>query len=50
LLARTDLVVANDTGPYHLARAVHTPVVGIFWIGNAVNNGPIATADHRTLL
>jgi ADP-heptose:LPS heptosyltransferase len=39
LLARSDLLVSNDTAPHHLAAAIGTAVVGVFWIGNAVNGG-----------
>jgi ADP-heptose:LPS heptosyltransferase len=47
LLARSRLVVANDTGPLHLARALGTRTVGLYWIGNVINAGPITAARHR---
>ncbi len=47
LLARAALVVANDSGPRHLAEAVGTPTVGIFWCGNLINAGPAYRARHR---
>jgi ADP-heptose:LPS heptosyltransferase len=47
LLSRAALVVANDTGPLHLADALGTPTVGIFWIGNLVNGAPLERARHR---
>jgi ADP-heptose:LPS heptosyltransferase len=47
VLASASLVVANDTGPLHLAYAVGTPTVGIFWIGNLVNGGPPSREQHR---
>ncbi|HEU5422528.1 MAG TPA: glycosyltransferase family 9 protein, partial [Nitrolancea sp.] len=50
LFARCDLVVANDTGPLHLARAVGAATVGLYWCGNVVNAGPMTQARHRTLL
>ncbi len=40
LFERAAVVVANDTGPLHLAMAVGAPVVGIYWCGNAINAGP----------
>jgi ADP-heptose:LPS heptosyltransferase len=49
LLAGADLVVANDTGPLHLAMAVGTPTVGIFWIGNLINAGPFSRVRDRPL-
>ena len=47
LLARAAVVVANDTGPLHLAAAVGTPTVGVFWCGNLINAGPPTRARHR---
>jgi ADP-heptose:LPS heptosyltransferase len=47
LLARASLVVANDTGPLHLAGAVGTPTVGIYWCGNLVNGGPLSVERNR---
>jgi ADP-heptose:LPS heptosyltransferase len=47
LLAMADLVVANDTGPLHLAMAVGTRTVGLFWIGNLINAGPPTRTRHR---
>lgn len=50
LYAACDLVIANDTGPRHLAAAVGTPTVGIYWCGNLINAGPLTRARHRPLL
>jgi len=49
LLAGCALVVANDTGPLHLAAAVGTPTVGVYWIGNLVNCAPAIRARHRPI-
>lgn len=35
------LVVSNDTGPLHLALALGTPAVGIFWHTNLVDGAPL---------
>jgi ADP-heptose:LPS heptosyltransferase len=43
-------VLANDSGPRHLAEAVGTATVGIFWLGNALNAGSLGRAHHRVLL
>lgn len=50
LLASADVVVANDSGPRHLAQAVGAPTVGIFWFGNVVNAAPLARGRHRVHL
>jgi ADP-heptose:LPS heptosyltransferase len=49
LLRRAVLVVSNDSGPLHLAGAVGTPTVGIYWGGNLVNGAPPFRARHRPL-
>ncbi len=46
-LARAAVVVSNDTGPMHVAAAVGTPTVGIYWCGNLVNGGPLTVDRHR---
>ncbi|KAF0846869.1 glycosyltransferase family 9 protein [Nocardia caishijiensis] len=49
LLTRTTVFVGNDSGPRHLAKALCIPTVGIFWIGNLVNAGPLNRANDRVL-
>lgn len=46
ILANAALVVGNDTGPLHLARAVGARTVGIFWAPNAINAGAMDTNRH----
>lgn len=45
VLSRCRLVVANDTGPMHLAVAVGTPVVAIFGPSDPVVYGPYGQSD-----
>lgn len=47
LLSRARLFVGNDSGPLHLAGAVGTATVGIFWCGNMINGGPLTRLRHR---
>jgi ADP-heptose:LPS heptosyltransferase len=47
LLAQSQLVVSNDTGPLHLARAVGAKTVGIYWLPNLLNWGPLTRLRHR---
>lgn len=47
VLERAHVVVANDSGPRHLAAAVGTATVGIYWCGNLINAGPLTRARHR---
>jgi ADP-heptose:LPS heptosyltransferase len=50
LLSRSTVVIANDTGPLHLARAVGTPTVGIYWCGNLINAGTTVRTWHRPMI
>lgn len=47
--ARSAVVVANDTGPLHLAGAVGAPTVGLYWGPNAINSPSPGRARHRAL-
>lgn len=46
-LSQASLVISNDTGPLHLANAVRTPTVGIYWCANLINGGQITRELHR---
>ena len=50
LLSRCEAVVSNDSGPLHLAEAVGTATVGIYWGPNLINAGPTTRARHRPAL
>jgi ADP-heptose:LPS heptosyltransferase len=47
LLRKSSLVISNDTGPLHLARAVGAQTIGIFWAPNVLNWGPLTRNHHR---
>jgi heptosyltransferase I len=40
LLEEADVLVAPDTGPVHMARAVNTPVVGLYAVASPALTGP----------
>jgi ADP-heptose:LPS heptosyltransferase len=50
VLARAELVVSNDSGPLHLADALGTPTVGVYWCGNLINGGPLTRGRHRPVI
>ena len=50
LLARSSVVLGNDSGPRHLAQALGTPTVGLYWAGNLINAGPLGRSLHRAHL
>ena len=50
LLSRSCLVIGNDSGPLHLAKAVGTRSVGIYWCGNLITAEPITRHAHRPVL
>lgn len=47
LIHRARVVVANDSGPRHMAWAIGTPTVGIYWCGNLINAGSAFRTRHR---
>ncbi|WIY82166.1 glycosyltransferase family 9 protein [Propionimicrobium sp. PCR01-08-3] len=47
LLEAADVMVGNDSGPRHLAQAVGTATVGIYWVGNVINAAPLGRCRHR---
>lgn len=49
-MERSALVVSNDTGPLHLALAIGTPCVGIYWLTNLVESAPLAQRMHRSAM
>jgi ADP-heptose:LPS heptosyltransferase len=49
VLRRCAVLVANDSAPLHLARAVGASTVGLYWCGNAINAGPLGRTRHRPL-
>jgi len=50
LLERARLLVSNDTGTAHLARAIDLPSVTICWIGNLASYGPMSCERHAVAL
>ena len=50
LLERASLVVSNDTGPLHLALAIGTPGVGIYWLTNVLESAPLRQDHHRAAM
>ncbi|WP_091504851.1 MULTISPECIES: glycosyltransferase family 9 protein [Amycolatopsis] len=50
VLASCSVFVGNDSGPRHLARAVGAPAVGIYWMGNVINAGPLGRRRDRVLI
>ena len=50
LLSHASLMIAADTGPLHLGRAVNVPTIGFYWAPNLINWGPLTRAIHRPLI
>ncbi len=50
LLSLATFVVSNDTGPLHLAYALGTPTIGLFWCGNMITSAPLARSLHRQVI
>lgn len=47
VLSSASVVVGNDSGPRHLAQALGSPTVGIYWVGNVINAGALGRGLHR---
>ncbi|HET8642244.1 MAG TPA: glycosyltransferase family 9 protein [Pseudonocardiaceae bacterium] len=47
VLAGCRVLLANDSGPRHLAEAVGSPTVSVYWVGNVINAGPLGRSRHR---
>lgn len=50
LLAKAAVMISNDTGPLHLAVAVGTPTIGLFWAPNMVTSMPMTLENNRPLI
>jgi ADP-heptose:LPS heptosyltransferase len=50
LFAVASAMLGNDSGPRHLAQAVGTPTIGVYWVGNLINAGPLGRGQHRVQL
>jgi ADP-heptose:LPS heptosyltransferase len=50
ILSAATVMVGNDSGPRHLAQAVGTPTVGIYWVGNVISAGAMGRMMHRVHL
>jgi len=50
LLSHASLMIAADTGPLHVGRAVKVPTIGFYWAPNLINWGPLTRAIHRPLI
>jgi lipopolysaccharide heptosyltransferase I len=46
LFKRARLIIGGDTGPFHLACALHRPVVGLFGPTSPIRNGPWSDEDE----
>ena len=50
LFSRCKVLISNDSGPLHLAAAVNTPTVGIYWCVNLITAGLLTRTRHRPLI
>ncbi|HEY6093522.1 MAG TPA: glycosyltransferase family 9 protein [Gallionellaceae bacterium] len=46
LLGEADVLIAPDTGPVHLARAMNTPVIGLYAVASPRLCGPYGEQQH----
>ena len=46
LLAQSDVLIAPDTGPVHIARAMSTPAIGLYAVASPVLSGPYRAQEY----
>ena len=50
LIERAAMVLSNDSGPLHLALAIGTPCVGVYWLTNLMEACPLRQSNHRAAI
>jgi heptosyltransferase I len=50
LIERASLVVSNDSGPMHIAAALHRPMISLFGPTNPIRTGPYQRSDSAVRL
>jgi len=50
LMKKSAFVIAPDTGPLHLARAVGASTIGLYWAPNFINWGPLIRRNNRAII
>ncbi|MFL5730481.1 MAG: glycosyltransferase family 9 protein [Cytophagaceae bacterium] len=50
LFSMSKVMIGIDTGPLHLARAVGSRTVGLYWAPNIINWAPLTRAKHRPVI
>lgn len=50
LIERAAMVISNDSGPLHLASAIGTPCVGVYWLTNLMEACPLRQHTHRAAM
>ena len=50
LIDRAAMVISNDSGPLHLALAIGTPCVGVYWLTNVMEACPLRQNTHRAAM
>jgi ADP-heptose:LPS heptosyltransferase len=50
LIERSAMMLSNDSGPLHLAAAIGTPCVGVYWLTNLMEACPLRQHTHRAAM
>lgn len=46
VLSQVDVLIAPDTGPVHIARAMNTPVIGLYAVASPALSGPYKAQEY----